>query len=104
MSSIEIILVDGPARVEGGAFVTDAFAWPPPQTLRVVTGGPKGPELLDLPGDEVRPGERLHVYRRASGGTYKAGRSCGFFATYRIVRSAPVPQPSLFEAGLRSVT
>ena len=101
MSGVEVLLLDGPAG--GSGFVTGAFGFPPPEEIRVVTGGKKGPELLDLPEDEVRPGERLHHYRRESHGTYRAGRGGGFFGTYRLVRSAPVPQPSLFEAGLRGV-
>ena len=86
MSGVEVLLMDGPAG--GSGFETDAFSWPPPREIRVVTGGSKGPELLDLPEEEVRPGERLHVYRRESFGTYRAGRSGGFFGTYRLVRSA----------------
>ena len=101
-AGIEIVLGDGPAR--GAAFLTDAYAsWPPPEEIRVVTGGRKGPELLDLPGDEPRPGERLHVYRRASHGHVCGRRSCVLVASYSILRSAPVPQPSLFEAGIRAV-
>ena len=101
-AGVEILLTDGPAAE--ASFVTGALGWPPPEEIRVVTGGKKGPELLDLPGDVVRPGERLHLYRRTHCGTYRAGRSGGFFASYRLLRSAPVPQPSLFEAGVRSVS
>ncbi len=101
-AGIEILLHDGPAG--GSAFITPAFGWPPPEEVRVVTGGKKGPELLDLPDDEVCPGEQLHLYRRESHGTYRAGRSGGFFGSYRLARSAPVPEPTLFEAGIRGVS
>ena len=98
---VEIVLDNGPAA--GSAFTTDAYPWPPPEEIRVVTEGSKGPELLDLPEDEPRPGERLHVYRRASHGHYCGRRSCILVASYSILRSAPVPQPTLFEAGIRAV-
>ena len=98
---IEIVLGDGPAG--GVTFATDAFSWPPPEEIRVVTGGRKGPELLDLPEDEPRPGERLHTYRRTHHGHFCGRRSCTLVASYSHLRSAPVPQPSLFEAGMRAV-
>ena len=98
---IEIVLGDGPAA--DSAFTTDAFSWPPPEEIRVVTGGRKGPELLDLPDDAPRPGERLHAYRRTLYGHYRRGRGCSLVAFYDLLRSAPVPQPSLFEAGIRAV-
>ena len=102
MRTVEVVLADGPAA--GAAFATDAYAsWPPPEEIRVVTGGRKGPELLDLPDDEPRPGERLHTYRRVSHGHYCGRRSCSLVASYHLLRSAPVPQPSLFEAGIRAV-
>ena len=101
MRGMEIVLGDGPAA--GSAFLTDAYPWPPPEDIRVVTGGSKGPELLDLPEDEPRPGERLHVYGRTSHGHYCGRRSCTLVASYHLLRSAPVPQPSLFEAGVSVV-
>ena len=101
MTGIEIVLGDGPAA--GSTFVTGAFSWPPPEEIRVVTGGKKGPELLDLPDEAPRPGERLHTYGRTSHGHYCGRRSCSLVASYHLLRSAPVPQPSLFEAGIRSV-
>ena len=100
-AGIEVVLGDGPAA--GSAFTTDAYPWPPPEEIRVVTGGRKGPELLDLPDDEPRPGEKLHTYRRTSHGHYCGRRSCSLVASYSLLRSAPVPQPSLFEAGIGAV-
>ncbi len=99
---VEVVLGDGPAA--GATFTTDAYtSWPPPEEIRVVTGGKNGPELLDLPDDEPRPGERLHTYRRTFYGHWCTRRRCGLLAEYSILRSAPVPQPSLFEAGIRAV-
>lgn len=98
---IEIVLGDGPAA--GSAFLTDAYPWPPPEEIRVVTGGKKGPELLDLPEDGPRPGERLHAYRPTLYGHYCGRRSCVLVASYDLLRSAPIPQPTLFEAGIRAV-
>ena len=100
-AGVEVVLGDGPAA--GSAFLTDAFAWPPPEEILVVTGGSKGPEFLDLPEDEPRPGEGLHVYRRTSHGHPCGPRSCTLVASYSLPRSAPIPQPSLFEAGIKAV-
>lgn len=100
-AGVEVVLGDGPAK--GAAFVTDAFSWPPPEEIRVVTGGKKGPELLDPPEDEPRPGEQLHFYRRMSHGHYCGRRKCSLVACYHLLRSAPVPQPTLFEAGVKMV-
>jgi hypothetical protein len=96
---IEILLSGGPAG--GALFKTDAFPWPPPEEIRVVTGGKKGPELLDLEGDEARPGEQLHLYKRDGYG--HACRPCRMLAWYALERSAPKPEPTLFEAGIRAV-
>lgn len=97
--SIEIILADGPDDLAGAAFETDAFSWPPPEEIQVVTSeaGKNGPELLDLPEDKPRPGEHLHVYRRSHHGHFCGSRRCWLVASYSWLRSAPVPQPSLFE-------
>lgn len=97
---VEIVLLNGPCR--DSVFETDVFSWPPPEEIQVVTGGKKGPELLDLPDDEPRPGERLHTYQRSHHGHFCGRRGrCRLVASYHLVRSAPVPQPSLFEAGIR---
>jgi hypothetical protein len=96
---VEIVLTGGPAG--GALFKTEAFGWPPPEEIRVVTGGTNGPELLDLPEDEVRPGEQLHLYRR--GGYGHVCRPCRPLAWYALERSAPKPEPTLFEAGIRAM-
>ena len=98
---IEILLSGGPSEADGSLFKTDAFSWPSPEEVEVVTGGKKGAELLDLEDDEVRPGERLHIYRRSSYG--HACRPCRMVAWYEHQWSAPKPAPTLFEAGIRSV-
>ena len=97
----ELYLVDGPCAGAGFDPV-EGFGYP--QHIRVVSGGKHGPVLLDLPEDEPKPGEQLHHYELASKGFWDAGRRGGMFATYRCVRSAPDPSPSLFESELRDVS
>lgn len=90
---IEVILSGGPAA--GSVFTTDTLSWPPPKEVRIVTGGKKGPELLDAPDDEPRPGEHLHIYRQQFHGYFC--RPCRLGAYYSFLRSAPKPAPTLFE-------
>lgn len=63
-----------------------------PETVRVAVGGADGPALLDLPDDELEPGERLVVYRRRSVG-HMCGRGrggrCSQFATYEPAEGLP---------------
>ncbi len=92
-----IALADGPPGLAGATFDTEAFPWPPPEEIRVVSGGNKGPELLDLPNDDPRPGEDLHTYRRVLFGIGCAGSPRRSYPTgyYELLRSAPPSQPAL---------
>lgn len=94
---IIIALADGPKNLASATFETDAFPWPPPEEIRVVTAGRLGPELLDLPEDEPRSGEDLHVYRRVLYGIGCAGNPRRSYPTgyYELLRSAPPVQPTL---------
>ena len=100
-AGVEIVLLGEGIAAGGAVFRTDAFGWPPPKEIRVVTGGKKGAQLLHHPNDEARAGEQLHVYERVGYGHFC--RPCRAGAFYSLMRSSPVPQPSLFESELRSV-
>lgn len=101
--TITVCISDGPAA--NSSFETDAFDWPPPRKIRVVTGGKHGPEILELPEDEPRSGENLHVYRHVFFGLGCNRKRRSYpMGYYEIVSSAPpaaqatlLAQPTLFE-------
>ena len=99
------MVLDGSARFAGAAFVTDAFGWPPPAEIRVVTSeaGKHGPELLDQLRCEDEPRqlrcEDLHLYGRTAYGFACGSRKCYPHALYEMLLAKPgaPAQPALFE-------
>lgn len=79
-----VSLLGGDAH--GAWFEGHALPAPPPPHVDVAIGGADGPALLDLPDDELEPGERRVRYVLKSTGfvcrRHGKGRGCSGFATY----------------------
>ena len=72
-------------EANGARFEGHALPEPPPDEITIAVGGKTGPALLDLPDDELEPGERGETYVLRSSGiicTRGRGGCCSTVATY----------------------